>query len=247
MVENVDNINFININNCNIPVEIKNVKNSKSVKIYIKCGKIIISKSKHISSKRALDFLYNSKEKVYNMYLKEKQNGIEGIINSDLDILYKGKLIKLRCKAIEDKKIKIDFLENEIIIYIYKDISEEEKIAIIKKYLIKVLKKELNTILYEKLEYYSKLMNLEYAGYSIKSMSTRFGSCNTKTKKLNFNINLIFMNEEVMDSIIVHELSHIVYANHSDKFYSLVYKYSKNYDMCHNWLKENNNYLKLLY
>ena len=225
----MDKINFININNCNIPVGMKNVKNSKSVKIYIKCGKIIISKSKYISNKRALDFLYDSKEKVYDMYLKETKNGIEGVLNNDLDILYKGKLIKLRCKNIEDKKIKIDFLENEIIIYIYKDISEEQKIEYIKKYLKKEFKKELNTILYEKLEYYSKLMNLKYAGYSIKAMSTRFGSCNTKTKKLNFNINLIFMKEEVLDSIIVHELSHIVYANHSDSFYSLVYKYSKNY------------------
>ena len=241
------NTNFININNCDIPIEIKSMKNSKSVKIYIKGGKVIISKSKYISTKRALDFLNENIDKVYDMYLKETQNGINTLLGNELDILYQGKSIKLKCRNIEEKKIKIEFLENEIIIYIYKDMSDEEKMEYIKKYLTKEFKKRLDTVLYDRLEYYSKLMNIEYFGYSIKSMSTRFGSCNVKTRKLNFNINLIFMPQYVMDSVIVHELSHIKYKGHNEDFYNFVYRYIPNYKECDKWLKDNNMYLKILY
>ena len=89
-------------------------------------------------------------------------------------------------------------------------------------------------------------MNLEYSEYSIKSMSTRFGSCNVKTRKLNFNTNLIFMPQEVMDSVVVHELSHIKYKGHDDNFYSFVYRYIPNYRECDKWLKCNDKYLRLL-
>ena len=242
----MDKISFINVNNCNIPIEIKNIKNSKSVRIYIKNNKVIISKSKYIPTKRALEFLNKNKNKVYNMYLKEKSNSIENVLNNDLDIFYRGKLIKLKCVYIENKKIKIEFSDNQIIIYIFKELSNEEKIEYIKKYLRKEFKKRLDVILYERLEYYSKLMNLKYSDYSIKSMSTRFGSCNVKTRKLNFNINLIFMPQNVMDSVIVHELSHIKYKGHDNNFYSFVYKYIPNYRECDKWLKCNDKYLRLL-
>lgn len=247
MVKNVDKNGFVNINNCNIPLEIKNVKNSKSVKIYIKSGKIIISKSKYISTRRALEFFDKNKDKVYDMYLKEISNSIDNLMEGDLEILYKGKLTNLKCANIEDKKVKIEFLNDEIIIYIFKELSNQEKVENIKKILKKELKNRLDVILYERLEYYSKLMNIEYLGYSIKSMSTRYGSCNVKTKKLNFNINLIFTPQMVLDSVVVHELSHIKYKGHDKNFYSLVYRYIPNYKECDKWLKQNEKYLKLLY
>ena len=45
--------------------------------------------------------------------------------------------------------------------------------------------------------------------------------------------------EDKIDAIIVHELSHMTYSNHSDKFYSLVQKYIPNYFEIDKWLKKN--------
>ena len=43
-----------------------------------------------------------------------------------------------------------------------------------------------------------------------------------------------------IDAIIVHELAHIVYANHGKEFYNLVQKYIPNYFEIDKWLKKNN-------
>lgn len=45
--------------------------------------------------------------------------------------------------------------------------------------------------------------------------------------------------EYVIDAIIVHELCHLKYKNHSKEFYELVSKYIPNYKDIDKWLKIN--------
>ena len=45
--------------------------------------------------------------------------------------------------------------------------------------------------------------------------------------------------ENIIDGIIVHELCHIIYPNHSNNFYKLVRKYMPDYDEINKWLKKN--------
>lgn len=60
-------------------------------------------------------------------------------------------------------------------------------------------------------------------------MKTRWGVCNTKTKTITLNSELLRYEVECLDYVIIHELSHLLVPNHSSKFWSIVVKYCPNY------------------
>ena len=73
---------------------------------------------------------------------------------------------------------------------------------------------------------------------SIHNQRTRWGSCSSKGN-LKFNCLLMMFPDEVIDSIVVHELCHRIHMNHSAQFYAEVEKVFTQYRKCQKWLKEN--------
>lgn len=89
-------------------------------------------------------------------------------------------------------------------------------------------KKEIQKILPMRVEEFSKKMQLFPTSISFRKNKRTWGSCNFKNG-LNFNILLMKFPIEVMDYVIVHELAHIKYKNHSKDFWDLVAVYCPNY------------------
>lgn len=234
---------YIKLFGVDIPVEIKTIKNTKSVKLYVKNGKIRINKPKYVSEAKALNIIYDNAAKVYEMYMENRSYQIENVLNNDMNILYFGDFYRLTVQNVEKSRVNLE-VQNSCII-IFASLDDEKRLEKITSALEKFYKKRLDEVLSQKIDYYSKLMGVNICGYSIKKMSSRYGSCNIKTHKLNFNINLAFMPQEVISSIVVHEIAHVIYPNHSKEFYNFVYKYSKNYDLCQRWINKNSKYLKL--
>lgn len=78
---------------------------------------------------------------------------------------------------------------------------------------------------------------------TIRSQKTRWGSCSSKGN-LNFNWRLIMAPGEVLDYVVVHELCHLVYMNHSAMFWKLVEEILPDYRKQRQWLKENGRMLE---
>ena len=78
-----------------------------------------------------------------------------------------------------------------------------------------------------RVEYFSKIMNLEYKEIKFRKMKSRWGSCGSN-KILTFNTELLKIKKELIDYVVVHELAHLVYMNHSKNFHALVEKYILN-------------------
>lgn len=76
----------------------------------------------------------------------------------------------------------------------------------------------------KRVKYFSILMNLQYSALKFRKMKSRWGSCSSK-KEITLNTELMKINKELIDYVVVHELSHLVYMNHSKAFHSLVEKY----------------------
>lgn len=87
-------------------------------------------------------------------------------------------------------------------------------------------------------ERYSKLMGLKPASIKITSAEKRFGSCSGKNS-LCFSWRLMAYPTEAVEYVVVHELAHIKYHNHSSAFYSLIEKYMPDYKERQKLLKIN--------
>ncbi len=65
------------------------------------------------------------------------------------------------------------------------------------------------------------------------------GSCNYKNKTLAFNLRIFLCPENIIDSVIVHELCHLKVPNHSPKFWKLLYSVMPDYDEARKWINKN--------
>lgn len=72
----------------------------------------------------------------------------------------------------------------------------------------------------------------------IRKMTTRWGVCNTKLKCVTLNLELIKRDIKYLDYVIVHELSHLIYPNHSKYFWELVEENMPEYKKYRKEMKE---------
>ncbi len=73
----------------------------------------------------------------------------------------------------------------------------------------------------ERVEYFNNFYNFKYKRVTIRDQKTRWGSC-SRQGSLNFNFRLFYLQAEVRDYVIVHELCHLKEFNHSARFWKLV-------------------------
>lgn len=89
----------------------------------------------------------------------------------------------------------------------------------------------------EKVEYYSKILQVTYHKITIRNQKTRWGSCSAKGN-LNFNCLLMLAPDEVIDYVVVHELCHRLEMNHSQAFWCHVAQVLPDYKIRKQWLKD---------
>ncbi|MDD5016508.1 MAG: SprT family zinc-dependent metalloprotease [Eubacteriales bacterium] len=63
---------------------------------------------------------------------------------------------------------------------------------------------------------------------SVKNMLTRWGSVNPKRHTVSLSVHLLRCEPELIDYVIMHELCHFKYANHSKAFYAELTKHCAN-------------------
>ena len=73
---------------------------------------------------------------------------------------------------------------------------------------------------------------------TIRKMTSRWGVCNTKTKRITLNLELIKKPIFCIDYVIMHELSHLIYGDHSKAFWELVGENCEYYKDAKKVLKE---------
>jgi len=90
----------------------------------------------------------------------------------------------------------------------------------------------------ERIGYYQSQFNVSPKRVMIKDQQKRWGSC-TKDQQLFFNWKCIMAPSPVLDYIVVHEMCHMVYMNHSKEFWSLLKRVLPDYEQWKEWLKNN--------
>ena len=186
--------------------------------------------------------VFVSRKLIRNIYFRFKDNAFyisSPYFVSDKEI--EERLNKHSKRLIEKNKKRIYLNNNSKIYYLGKEVKIiDDKFAYFsdgsiltftsKDSLINELIKSYKILMIERTRYYENIMGIK-TPYKIRfrKMKTRYGSNSSKTHSICYESNLYVYSLDILDSLIVHELSHYFYRDHSKKFYQIVTKYCPNY------------------
>lgn len=73
----------------------------------------------------------------------------------------------------------------------------------------------------ERLDCYAPRVGVRFNAFALSSAATRWGSCSS-TGNIRLNWRLVFFPIDVIDYVVIHELSHLREMNHSPRFWAIV-------------------------
>jgi predicted metal-dependent hydrolase len=167
-------------------------------------------------------FVSQNKEWIMKNIEKNKDFILEnGMQIGKNHILYFAKDIINR-KSVKDKIIQIKFNINDFNYY------SDEVQSLAKKAIKQALTKEAKEMLPDRVAYMASEYDFTFSEVKIKPMKSRWGSCNND-RIISLNCYLMELPWHIIDYVILHELCHTKYLNHSPDFWGLVNKYMPDY------------------
>ncbi len=108
----------------------------------------------------------------------------------------------------------------------------------VKRALENFYRREAREYLTDRADHHADEIGVEYGKIEIRNQRTKWGSCST-TGTLGFNWRLMMAPPEVIDYVVVHELTHLREQSHSPKFWSLIEQILPQYHESVKWLDQN--------
>ncbi len=110
--------------------------------------------------------------------------------------------------------------------------------------LIKWLKENAKRIFMQITEEKAKQMQAQFQSVTICNAKSKWGSCSFDNK-LRYTFRLIYAPKEVIEYVVIHELAHTKYKNHSPLFWTEVEKYVPDWKEKRKWLKTHGILMKI--
>lgn len=199
-------------------------KDVKNINLRVKPnGEVLVSANDDVPTK-AIDKFINSKakwiEKQLSYYEKTRyiEQGEKEYVNGE-SFRYLGK--QYRLKVFRSDKNKVKYFRGYIHLYIddLEDVEKKEKL------IEKWYEKRSEIVFKESLDKMYKLVEaheIDYPSIDIRKMSSRWGSCHIKDRKIVLNSSLIKAPKDCIDYVILHELIHFKYENHDNSFFKML-------------------------
>lgn len=133
---------------------------------------------------------------------------------------------------------RLELVENYLVAHLSCGESGQEADGkIVRAMIAKFYDRQARLHLPERVEHFACAMQVKPSGLSFRCQKTRWGSCST-LGHISLNWKIVFAPEAVIDYLVVHELAHLVHANHSREFWNLVAKHDPEYLSHRRWLRD---------
>ena len=201
---------YIDIDGFKLEVIVTKKFNQKNTYLRVKNDlKLYVNTSKFVPDREIRRIIEDNMDSVVKMFYKQKNK-----YDISLDFYYLGK----KYDIIKTNSKEVIVGSDKIFVPIGFDVD-------------KWLKKQANIIFKERLDYWYNNFTYEipYPSLTIRKMTSRWGVCNSKLKRVTLNLELIKKDISCLDYVINHELSHFIEMNHSAKFWKVVEENYPNY------------------
>ena len=157
-----------------------------------------------------------TRKRIKNMYLRVKDT--DGTLS--VSAPYGMSDTEIR-KFVESKSDWIEQTMQEMLVA--RQLKEQE--PVMAPFMEREMRLQLKMQLQRLIDKWEPVMGVKSAGFTIKKMKTRWGSCNVKSHHLNFNLLLAKVPSECAEYVVVHELTHLLEPSHNERFWALMEKY----------------------
>ena len=213
---------FIDINGEKVEVIITKKISTRNTYLRVKNDlKIYVTTNTFVSNQEIMNIINKNIDSIIKMYEKEEKKS-----NKRKEFYFFGKkydVVKTYGDGIVLGREKV---------FVNKDINEKELDLWYKKEALKVFEERLDFC------YNNFTKKIPYPSLTIRKMTTRWGVCNTKSHRVTLNSELAKKPLFCLDYVIYHELSHLIYADHSKNFWALVGENCPNYKEIKKYMKE---------
>ena len=110
---------------------------------------------------------------------------------------------------------------NEAILTVRKESTSKQREAFVNEWYRSLLKDKIEIYLPK----WEKITGLYCDSWQTKYMTTRWGTCNTNTRKIWLNLQLAKKPIDCLEYVILHELAHLKVHNHSKDFVAIMDQY----------------------
>jgi predicted metal-dependent hydrolase len=132
-----------------------------------------------------------------------------------------GKRYRLKVVYVDEKPSVVIKSKKKIILNLKPRSNVLKRERVMQKWYRNELKKTLPPLIKK----WQKKIGVQASFWGIRRMKTQWGTCDEKTKRLWFNLELVKKPESCIQYVVVHELVHLVERRHDEKFISLMDKY----------------------
>lgn len=210
------------LNISGIPVEVCK-KNIKNMHLYVKPpnGNVTVSAPLSISDEVIERFVRTKvgwiKKQISKFDNQPRQSKREYVSGESLYVW--GKQYYLQAEY--GNKNSLVLSGDKAVLTVRKASTAEQREKFVREWYRVLLKDEIKRVL-PKCE---KLTGLKATSWQTKYMTTRWGTCNTRTGRIWLNLQLAKKTPECLEYVILHELIHLIEKKHNKRFISLMDHY----------------------
>lgn len=209
-----------------IPIEVRK-KKIKNMYLYVKSpnGDVIASVPLEATTTDInkfvlprIDWIRRNMQKFTNRDILKERRYDEGE-----DVFVGGKAYKIKIEYAATQYGRID--GDDLVLGLRNGHTPERRERVVREFLREDLQKRIEILLPK----WEDITGLRSDSWQIKDMETRWGTCNTKTKKIWINLKLAHMEDRLLEYVILHEVAHLKISGHGADFSAFLDGYMPNW------------------
>jgi predicted metal-dependent hydrolase len=211
-------IYHIELDGISIEISHKRIKNMH-LRVYPPAGLVRVSAPLHLSRQDIIRQLEEKKEwiRTQQARLKARPAPAEITMQTGETHYFMGQPYPLQ--VIEQENSQHVLLCDEVL-----RLSTKPKATVIEKekLLNAWYQAQMHSLIPGLLQKWQPILCVDVREWGTKTMKTRWGSCNTRARRIWLNLNLIKKTILCLEYVLVHEMVHLLEASHNARFYQLM-------------------------